>query len=382
MKIGIDISLTIGERAGCGYYASNLVEYLAKIDNINQYILYPFFYYIRHPDFKNADKPKQKNFSICLDEVPKQGIDDLWEYCPQKKRIFGHVDILHSTSFCAPQDFYGRLIVTIYDVSFITLPECHIEENRQHCLKGTIDAITYADAIITISHHAKSEIIKYFHAPEDKIFVVHLAARDNFTPSIKAEIDRVLKKFKITKKFIFFLGTSEPRKNLKRIIEAYLSLPSSIRDNYLLVLGGGGGWLNSDLFHDISDQDLTSIYYLGYIDEKDLPAIYSGCHIFLYPSLYEGFGLPILEAMACGAPVISSNTSSMPEVCGDAAILINPMDVTQLRNSIELLIGDDGLRKSLIIKGIENAKRFSWEKTAQETLKIYQNVYEKGYDFQ
>jgi glycosyltransferase involved in cell wall biosynthesis len=374
MKIGIDISLTIGEKAGVGYYSANLVEALAKIDKKNQYVLYPFFYYIYHPDFKKAVKIRQKNFHLHYENVPKWMVDLLWNSRIPKKWILGGVDILHSTTFCAPQDHYGKLIVTIYDLSFLTLPECHNEANRQHCLKGTIDAIAYADAIIMISHHAKSELLKYFEVDEEKVKVVHLAARDDFIPVNKVEQEKVLAKYQIPRDFIFTVGTFEPRKNIKTLVEMYLELPEKVKNSHPLVIAGGKGWLHSDLDKLIS-QNPELVRYIGYIPDKDLPALYSAASVFVYPSLYEGFGLPILEAMACGAPVITSSTSSMPEVSGDAAILFDPADPPQLKSALVTMIENEDLRAQLRKKGFENVRRFSWEKAARETLKIYQEIY-------
>ena len=139
MKIGIDISLTVGEKVGVGYYTANLVDALAKIDKTNQYLLYPFFYHIYHPNFKDAVAPHQKNFHLRYEKIPKRIIDGLWHSPIPRKWILGNVDILHSTTFCAPKDHYGKLVITIYDISFLTLPECHTEANRKHCLEGTLE---------------------------------------------------------------------------------------------------------------------------------------------------------------------------------------------------------------------------------------------------
>jgi glycosyltransferase involved in cell wall biosynthesis/GT2 family glycosyltransferase len=375
LKIGIDISLTIGEKAGIGHYTANLVDALARIDKKNQYMLYPFFYFIYHPDFKSASVPHQKNFHIRYNKLPKRIIDRLWHSSIPKKWMLGYVDVLHSTTFCSPLDHYGKLIVTIYDISFLTFPECHLEANRQHCLASTLDAIMYADKIITISNHGKEELIKYFNVDPDKVGVTHLAAKDIFTPRGQEEQDRVLVKYHIPRNFIFFVGSSEPRKNIVTLIRAYVNLPESIQNNYPLIIAGGKGWLNSDVDALIASQPSNHIFRLGYVSEQDLPALYSAAMVFVYPSLYEGFGLPILEAMSCGTPVITSNTSSMPEIGGDAALYINPTDVQQLTTLLLEVISDDDLRKELSWKGIERAKEFSWEKTARETLKIYENLY-------
>lgn len=377
MKIGIDISLTIGEKAGAGYYASNLVDALAKIDSKNQYILYPFFYYIYHPDFKSVQKPLVNNFHIKFERMPKRIIDFIWTSGIPKKWILGKVDVLHSTTFCAPKDHYGKLIVTIYDLSFLTHPQCHVEANRRHCLQGTIDSINYADTIIAISHHGKNELLKYFDINEDKIKVVHLAAKDIFKPANDEAKEEVLGKYDISEEYIFNLGTLEPRKNIKTLIEAYARLPAIVKRKNRLIIGGGRGWLNSEIDKLVKSLNIQQyIKFIGYVKEEDLPALYSAAKLFVYPSLYEGFGLPVLEAMACGTPVITSNSSSLPEIAGDAAILVEPADTKQLTDYMLLLINDEKLRHQMSLKGMEQAKKFSWEKTARETLDIYEKIYD------
>jgi glycosyltransferase involved in cell wall biosynthesis len=375
MKIGIDISLTIGEKAGVGYYSANLVDSLAKIDKNNQYLLYPFFYHIYHPDFKTAIAPPQSNFHLRFDKLPKKLIDQLWNSPIPRKQILGSVDILHSTTFCAPRDHFGKLVVTIYDISFLTLPECHIEANRQHCLQGTLDAIRYADRIIAISNHGKEELIKMFNADPEKIAVTHLAAKDIFFPRAPEEQERVLAKYHIPRDFVFTVGSHEPRKNISTLIRAYVSLPKSVKEGHPLVIAGGKGWLNSDLNALIKSLSSDQIRHIGYVDEQDLPALYSAAAIFVYPSLYEGFGLPILEAMSCGAPLIASNTSSMPEIGGDAALYFDPPDTNQLKDRMLELIDSTDLKAELRLKGFANAQKFSWEKTAGETLRIYEETY-------
>jgi glycosyltransferase involved in cell wall biosynthesis len=375
MKIGIDISLTVGEKAGVGYYTANLVDALAKIDRINEYLLYPFFYYIYHPDFKTAIAPHQKNFYLHYEKIPKKIIDRLWYSRVPRKWILGNVDILHSTTFCAPRDHYGKLIVTIYDISFLTLPECHTETNRRHCLNGTLDAVKFADRIIAISNHGKQELIKYFDIDPDRIVVTHLAAKDIFVPCGVEEQNRVLEKYGISPHFIFTIGSFEPRKNIGTLIRAYVNLPEIVKKKHPLVIGGGKGWLNSDVDTLIASQASDRILRIGYVDEQDLPALYSAAAVFVYPSLYEGFGLPILEAMSCGAPVIASNTSSMPEIGGNAALFFDPADVRQLTAILLEVTGNENLRKELCRKGRERSGQFSWEKTAKETLKIYEALY-------
>ena len=204
------------------------------------------------------------------------------------------------------------------------MPECHTESNRQHCHKGTLDAVRHADCIIAISDYGKKELVHYFDADPDKIVVTHLAAKDIFRPGSIDESYRYLKNIGFQANLSLSVGSFEPRKNIGTLVRAYMNLPENVKNQYSLVIAGGKGWLNSDIDLLIESQTSTRIRRIGYVDEQDLAALYSAASVFVYPSYYEGFGLPILEAMSCGTPVITSNTSSMPEISGDAALLLIP----------------------------------------------------------
>ncbi len=377
MKIGIDISLTIGEKGGVGIYSYHLVKELSKIDYANEYILYPFFYHIFHPDYKKVFRLENPNFKIHMNDVPKDVIKEMWFNPGQsRKELLGNVDVLHSTTFCAPSDHNGKLVVTIYDLSFITHPECHIEENRIHCLSGSLDAALYADKIIAISNHTKQDIINYLNIPEDRIAVTHLSAGEQFRPvKDHFSIKKVLKKYQISRKYIFSLGSLEPRKNIKSLIEAYLMLPEIIKNEYNLVIGGGTGWLNADIKDKIEKLSMeNNIMFIGFVEEDDLPVLYSAAELFAYPSLYEGFGLPVLEAMACGVPVITSDNSSLKEIAEGIGILVDPLNVIDIRDAIVNILKSPQRKEELIEKGLKRAADFSWTRTASETLKVYEDV--------
>ncbi|HWQ68126.1 MAG TPA: glycosyltransferase family 1 protein, partial [Methanospirillum sp.] len=259
----------------------------------------------------------------------------------------------------------------IYDISFITHPQYHTDINRNHCVKATNDAIKYADTIITLSKHGKSELLSHFSIDKDRIQITPLAAHDTFKPINNTQW--CLEKYHIPPDYILFIGTLEPRKNLKTLLVSYLALPLEIKEKHNLVIAGGEGWLHNEI-DQLIKRNQKHIRYLGYVPEQDLPSLYSGALFFVYPSYYEGFGLPILEAMACGTPVITSDVSSMPEITGDAAILCNPHDYLEFSNKLLMLINDEGLRSELSKKGVIRAAQYSWEDTAIKTLKIYKDT--------
>ncbi|OGJ49572.1 hypothetical protein A2335_04210 [Candidatus Peregrinibacteria bacterium RIFOXYB2_FULL_32_7] len=379
MKIVIDISLAVGNRAGIGNYSYNLAKQLAKIDKKNKYTFFPFFCYIYHPDFKNIPLDfSNPNCKLKYKYLPKEWIDYLWkESIIPKNDIIGDCDILHSTSFCVPENIKSKLAVTIYDVSFVTHPQFHQEANIQHCYNGTKKAVEKADVIIAISEHTKNDLIKYFNCPPEKIKVTYLGYDQKIFRVIKEKnkIQNILKKYNIKKSFIFNLGTIEPRKNIKGLIKAYSLLDNKTQNQHDLVIAGGKGWLNSEIYSLIKETNLEEkIKFLGYVDENDLPYLYNVAKCFVYPSFYEGFGLPPLEALACACPVISSNISSLPEVVGNAGLLIDPNDNQQISEAIKNVLINTSLRENLKKKALLQAKKFSWELCAQETLSIYNQL--------
>ena len=377
MKIGIDISETTGERTGIGYYSTHLVEALADIDKDNRYTLYPVFYDNFPPTYRSARCPEQANFALFAKMLPPKLLTYLWHRSKlEKETLFGHQDILHSTTFSAPKLSRGALVVTIYDLSFWTHPECHRKGNIEYCAKRCCLAARNAKALIAISEATKRDIIRFLHVPEEKVVVTPLAAHHRFRPiKDRGIIHQTLMKHGIYTDYIFYLGSLEPRKNLETLIRAYARIPKALRDTVHLAIGGARGWKNSRVFSLIEQLGLSNhVIILGYVSEKELPVLYSSASVFVYPSLYEGFGLPALEAMACGAPVITSNTSSLPEVVEDAGLTTDPTDEVTLAEMIACVLKDSGLNEELRERGLEQAKKFSWRKTAELTLELYRKV--------
>lgn len=378
MEIGIDISLAVGDRAGVGQYSFNLVRELAKFDKENRYTLFPFFTHIYNDEFKKFDFLRGENFKMKYENLSKEWIDCLWRrsWIPKYKFLNG-LDLFHSTTFCFPDGFKGKVVSTIYDVSFKTHPQFHTKENIDHCERGVKQAVEKADRIIVISKHTKKDLIEYYNCPEEKIVVTYLGCDERFKViEDSGQIEAVKKKYKIDKPFIFNVGSIEPRKNISGLIEAYSTIDEKYRKSFDLVIAGGKGWLNSDIYRRVGELKLKDrVKFIGYVDDEDLPYLYNAAEVFAYPSFYEGFGLPILEAMACGCPVIASNVSSMPEVSGDATILINPEKTDMLKIAIESVLKNDSKRKSMKKKGLKQAGKFSWEKCAKETLAIYNSLF-------
>lgn len=273
--------------------------------------------------------------------------------------------------------FKQKYIITIHDLTpFITPKESKFGRPLIYKLFFPRTLKT-ADKIIADSNSTKQDLIRYFNIPEEKIKVILLAADEKFKPLNKEEIDEFKQEYNLNFPFILYVGTLEARKNILTLIRAFYTLKKK-GINHKLVITGKKGWKYKELFGTIDNLNLQNdIIFTGYVPEEDLPALYNAAELFVYPSIYEGFGLPPLESMACGTPVITSNTSSLPEVVGDAGIMVDPYDVDGLADAMYEVLSIDGLREDMIKKGLERAKMFSWKKCAMETLKVYEGVYNK-----
>ena len=374
MKIAIDVSLAVGESAGVGTYTRGLLEGLAAIDAENEYLLYS---YVDIPLSSHSIFPQKPNFALRMLSPGEEHWAHVWSRAelPPKEALNG-VDILHSPFFNAPREHDGSLVVTIYDVSFLLQPQFHTEANRLHCLQGTLNAALYADRIITISVQTKNDLMAYFSIPEERIRVIHPAHRKIYHPERDTEVIRgALERLGIYHNFILCVGSLEPRKNLKRLLHAYATYVKRHTAEELLVIAGGTGWLSDNLAELVAELGIAGrVKFLGYAQEADLRVLYSAARLFVYPSLYEGFGLPPLEAMACGAPVITSNTSALPEVVGDAAIFIDPHSSADLSKAMRAVLTDGEMRTKMRRQSLERAKLFSWERAAKETLTVYREI--------
>lgn len=262
-------------------------------------------------------------------------------------------------------------IVSIHDISYEFFPDCfHPAERRRMKLLIPFSGRKAAH-ILTISEFSKQEMIRQYRLPADKITVTYLGASEAFRPMPDAA-RHVSEQFGLTGSYVLGVGNLQPRKNLIRLIKAYAALRLPGRIEHDLVLVGQPAWRGSDVFAEIERLGIGQwVRTTGYVSESDLVALYSAADVFVYPSIYEGFGLPVLEAMACGAPVITTHVSSLPEVAGDAAILVDPMSESELSHALERVIHDRALRSDLIARGFDQARRFSWRRTAEETLQAY-----------
>ncbi|MEI9476730.1 MAG: glycosyltransferase family 1 protein [Deltaproteobacteria bacterium] len=276
--------------------------------------------------------------------------------------------LYHETKY-APFHFdCGPTILTIYDLSFVRHPEWHPPDRVKHFEKYCLRKLPQVDTIITISEFSRKEIINLLNVRPEKIYVTPLGVDRAFTPGTQQIRE-------LPDRYILFLGNLEPRKNLPVLVTAYTSLPEKLQERYPLVIAGAKGWHNHELNKTLlSLQKKERIIMTGYLPQETLPNLYRRASLFVYPSLYEGFGLPVVEAMASGVPVLTSNTTSLPEVVGDAGLLVDPYDVNDLREGMLKLLEDEKERNEMSEKGLERAKLFSWEKCARGTLSVYERT--------
>lgn len=373
MHIGLNahlLSLSRSHRAaGINWYIYNLLRYLPSVGNQHRYTVF-----LGHKGARQAF-PEMKTKMTSLPTV-NPVVRILWEQTVQPVQLLKEgIDLLHSLAFVQPILLPCAGIITIYDLSFILFPERLHPLRRLYLRWGTRYSARKAQRVIAISASTKRDIVKLVGVAESKVDVVLCGVDEDFQP---LENHRVLDDFRrkrhLPEQMILFVGTIEPRKNLITLLRGYALLRKKVQLPPL-VIGGAKGWHHQEVFSVAEELGLQEdIIFPGYIPQEELPLWYCAADFFIYPSLYEGFGLPPLEAMACGTPVIISNTSSLPEVVGEAGILVDPENAEQIAEAMQRVLADNDLRAEMRRRGLNRAREFSWQKAAQETVKVYEQA--------
>lgn len=381
MKIGFDISQTGTGKAGCGYLAHSLIGCLAGTDTRHQYVLYPTFgdtvWDVNGPGATvHIERP---NFRRGLAHPTLAEAQNFWRNPPADfEAQLGAPDIVHANNFFCPRGLRrARLVYTLYDLTFLEYCETATEANRIACFAGVFQASLFADFVVAISQASRDKFLAAFpHYPADRVRVAPLASRferaAGGTPSPR--LARLS-----AGGFWLNVGTIEPRKNQRGLLKAYARLKAHQGTCLPLVLAGGRGWLMEDFDSLIGELGLREdVLVLGYVEESELQWLYQNCFAFVYPSLYEGFGLPALEAMSLGAPVLTSNRGALPETVGSAGIFVDPSREEDLFQGMLKLAADDALRGRLSSDSLERAKEFSWTRTARKVLEVYEEVLQRA----
>lgn len=385
MRIGIDARTILnpekGEAIGVGHYTYQLIRHLLEIDRENEYVL--FF------DFRAREKDVKK-FTRSNSKVKFYPFSDYKKYLPGAyNEILGtatlakeSLDILHSTSPLSriPVSYRGKCVVTFQDLAVYKCPDCYpaVKKARDKAVFSLM--VKKADKIIAVSESTKRDLQDIFKIGEEKISVIHNGIDKRFYEQPPKNAEKFLGKYGISKKYILFMGTLEPSKNITRLLEAFSIFKENYKNKFKkfewqLVLAGKRGWLSREYPQIAKDYGLAkNVVFTGYIIGDELVPLFKNAQFFVMPSLYEGFGMTVLEAFATGTPAIISNVSSLPEIAGDAAYFINPMDKEEIADAIMKFATDENWRNSYRDKGLEQAKKFDWEKTARETLGVYNSL--------
>ncbi len=370
MRIAINALASQGALSGASRYIRSLVASLANVDAKNEYVLY----------VSHNDVPLFSGLGPNFQPIPtvaNRPLRILWEQTELpwdlKRR---KVDVFHGPTFIAPLIKTCRQVVTIHDMTFFLLPQFHLFTKRRYFHLMIPECVSRANQVIAVSESTKRDLVKILGSQcARKIKVIYHGKDDRFHPDkAGAAAGHLRTKYGLSGRVILFVGLIEPRKNLVRLIRAYARL-KSLQPDSCLVLAGNQGWGHEAVFRAASESGLKDgVFFPGFIPDRELPSLYNLADVFVYPSLYEGFGLPVLEAMSCGTPVVTSSVSSMPEIAGEAALLVDPHDIDGIAQALERVLADRTLRERMAEEGIRRTQPFTWGRTARETLATYEEV--------
>jgi glycosyltransferase involved in cell wall biosynthesis len=358
-----------GSLTGVGHYTNQLVRYFSLLDSRHEYTYYYGFF---SKTLVGSGHPVQR----LRRQLPKTP----WFRTTLREAVFFFSRLFHSEfdlyfepNFIPTKIKARKIVTTVHDFSFRLFPEAHPKDRIQYFEKNFANNILRSDRIITDSVYIKNEAMQFLALPAERITPVYLGVDHGVFKIYDRETLKSRKEdLALPEKFILFVGTREPRKNLDRLMRAYAELPEQVQKEFSLVLIGPRGWGESD---PAARQKVANrVLVLDYLDTQKLALAYNLASVLVYPSLYEGFGLPPLEAMACGCPVVVSRAASLPEVCADAACYVDPKDVQSIAEGVSTVLSDDELRRSLTKKGAERVKLFTWENTARKTLEVFDEV--------
>lgn len=384
-NILIDGRPLLNQRAGIGRYTYQLIRALFDEETFNRIYLYGLKdcgRYTRIRD-KSALEDIEKlsgNANKLKTPFPFRKATRLLTTLIDHMRKQPQINVSIWTDFLGAVISSSKTIITIPDMAHYYYPQYtwpgHDSDLKEH-LK---DHAHKADLVLCISENTKKDVINILGIPENKVWVTYMGVSEEFRLyQDKDVIDDLRIRFSLPERFILFVGTVEPRKNLNRLIEAYHILYSKNKIKYPLVIVGGKGWKNEPLYQRVKELKIEDkLIFTGYVSDSDLPLFYNAATVFVYPSLYEGFGIPVIEAMACGVPVVTSNVSSLPEVAGDAAILVNPEDPEEIASAIHKIVTDKVLYESLREKGFSQASKFTWAACAKKTLEAIHYVLDEN----
>lgn len=374
-RIAIDYTPAYEQGGGIGRYVRELCAALSSIDSTSEYQLF-----VAGATSSELPDKLAQNFAWKPTLLAPKWLARFWQRAriPIPVEVFtGLVDLYHATDFVLPPTLPStKTILTVHDLSFVRVPETASPALKAYLDKAVPRSVAKADHILADSQATKDDLIELYATSSDKISVLLSGVDSRFQIVNDIEqFETIKRKFQLPdKRYILSVGTVQPRKNYSRIVRALSFVRKQGIDCHYAIVGGKG-WMEDEMYETIENENMADfVHLLGFVDDSDLPAIYTNAECLVITSLYEGFGLPILEAMACGAPVITSNLSSLPEVAGEAGILVNPLDQAEINSALYDLLSSTELRTELVTKGHQQVKQFTWAKSAHHLRAIYQQV--------
>lgn len=373
MIVGIDMRPVFFTRGGIARYLVCLTNALARVSTEDRFLL---FCPRSLPDDIDIRTGGNLRANVLRFPLRWRSLEVFWAnlLLPGGARL-GRADLVHFPRFEAPRLRTGRTVVTVHDLAFRHHPETLTERSRRHFESATAKAVCRADAVIAVSEQTRQDILDAYRLPPERVRVVYNGVEPRFHPGgAERDRERICRAYGVREGFILFVGTLEPRKNVVGLLKAYALLRGTHPDAPPLVVAGGKGWLFDEIFRTVEDLKLQPLVrFTGHVPDADLPDLYRCARIFAFPSFYEGFGLPVLEAMACGVPVVTSRLPPFVEIAGDAALLTDPNDPEAIASALGGLLSDEALAGDFRRRGIARAACFSWDRAALETLSVYRD---------
>ena len=366
MRVGIDCTAAVRQGGGIGRYCRELVQALLELDSPHAYKLFAAAGGLRGRYWRPTARV---GVSMRFIPLSDEWLARIWHRARLPipvEAATGPLEVFYSPDFVLPPTRRRtRKLLTVHDLSFLHYPEHFVPKLVRYLSDVVPRSVGEADRVLADSASTRDDLIALMGVPANRVEVLYSGVDPRFRPEREpGERRRILRRYRVGESpYILSVSTLQPRKNFVRLIQAFSALSTDVR----LVIAGGRGWLYEDIFAAAAKCG-DRVRILGYVDDSDLPALYRGAALFAFPSLYEGFGLPVLEAMACGVPVVCSNASSLPEVAGDAALLVDPLDTDGLANALHRGLGDRDLSVHLVEKGCVQAARFTWSRAARQLL--------------
>ena len=374
LHITLDYTASLTQHTGTGRYARHLVPALAALHSPHHYTLFTPGRLPAH-----LRPPAEDAFRLRTIPLGTRLFNGVWHraHLPLPADLLtGRADLWHGLSGTLPPLLHGRTIVTVHDLAFLTQPDCIAPSLAALLGRAVPQAAQRADAVIAVSEQVRRDLIERLNIPAERVHVISPGVTAGFQPVTDAMLLAATRhKFELESPFLLTAGTLEPRKNLNRLIQAFDKIRRERGGPRMLAIAGRNGWRYEEIYETVNKLGLKNeVRFLGHVTDLELTFLYSMADVVAIPSLYEGFGLPVLEAMACGAPVVCSNTAALPEVAGNAALLVNPTDTDALGAMLLRLLHNPKLRALLSKKGQVQAAKFTWEACAQAHLKLYEEV--------